>query len=41
MAAVDDDELYEMEYNPSNGKNIARGRAAGRDLLMATLAKRK
>lgn len=41
MAAVDDDEPYEMEYNPSNGKIIARGRAAGRDLLMATLAKRK
>ena len=41
MCAVDDDEPYEMEYNPSNGKITARGRAAGRDLLMATLAKRK
>ena len=40
MAATDDDEPYEMEYNPSNGKITARGRAAGRDLLMATLAKR-
>ena len=41
MCAVNDDEPYEMEYDPSNGKITARGRAAGRDLLMATLAKRK
>ena len=33
MAATDDDEPYEMEYNPSNGRITARGRAAGRDLL--------
>ena len=41
MTAVDENEPYVLEYNPSNGKIIARGRAAGRDLLMAKLAKRK
>ena len=41
MAAVDDKEPYELEYNQSNGTITARGRAAGRDLLMSILAKRK
>ena len=41
MAAVDDNEPYELEYNANNGTVTARGRAAGRDLLMSLLAKRK
>ena len=41
MAAVDDKEPYELEYNQSNGTITGRGRATGRDLLMSLLAKRK
>ena len=40
MAAVYDDEPYEMEYNANHVTITARGRAAGRDLLMSLLAQR-
>ena len=36
----DDDEPYSVEYCTKTGKVIAKGRRAGRELIMASLAKK-
>ena len=38
--AVNDGEPYEIEYDTKTGKIKAKGRSAGRELLMMSLAKK-